>query len=122
MVELILAYVENLSGVALFLSVLSGMGATMAFAAWFMGTADKEAANAAIAQKIAVRFSWVTIPFILFAALPSVDELWEVRLGLLKFSLASPENVQKGAEEIGRIAKKLECKYLGGCEEKPKKD
>lgn len=56
----------------------------------------------------------------LFLAVPSIDDLWRVRIGLLKFSLASPENVKAGAETLERIAGKLECKYLG-CDEKAEK-
>lgn len=56
----------------------------------------------------------------LLASVPSVEGMWKVRIGLIKFHLASPENVQKGAEEIIRIGKKLECKYIG-CDEEKKK-
>lgn len=48
---------------------------------------------------------------------PSMEDLWKVRINLIKLELASPENVSKGVDEIGRIAERLECKYLG-CEEK----
>lgn len=58
---------------------------------------------------------------IAIANLPTADDLWKVRVSLIKYHLASPENVQKGVETIERIGKKLECKYLGGCEE-PKAD
>ena len=56
-----------------------------------------------------------------FALIPDTDDLWKIRIGIIKLQLASPKNLEKGTEEISRIAKKLECKYLGGCEEeKPK--
>jgi hypothetical protein len=51
------------------------------------------------------------------ACIPEPKDVWEMRISLIKFNLASPENIQKGADEIARIGKKLECKYLG-CEEK----
>jgi len=51
---------------------------------------------------------------------PTVDDLWKARIGLVKLYIASPQNLEKGTEEISRIAKKLECKYLGGCEEEKK--
>lgn len=64
------------------------------------------------------------IPFFLFlcllSGLPSVEDLWKVRIGLIKLELASPENLSKSSEVIERIGKKLECKYLG-CEEEKKK-
>jgi hypothetical protein len=51
------------------------------------------------------------------ACMPSIDDLWKTRIALIKFHLASPENVEKATDEIARIGKKLECKYLGGCED-----
>ncbi len=53
------------------------------------------------------------------ACVPSVDQIWKIRIGLIKLQLASPENLQKGTDEIQRIAKKLECKYVG-CDDKEK--
>lgn len=52
------------------------------------------------------------------ACIPSVDQLWKVRIALIKYQLASPKNIERGSEEIARIAKKLECKYLGCDEDK----
>lgn len=54
------------------------------------------------------------------AMIPSLTDIWRVRLALLKFELVSPESIKSGAETIERIGKKLECKYLG-CEEKKDK-
>jgi hypothetical protein len=50
-------------------------------------------------------------------SVPSIDDLWHVRIGLIKLQLASPENIQKGSDVIERLGHKLECKYLG-CETK----
>ena len=50
-------------------------------------------------------------------SLPSITDLWKVRVGLIKFQLALPENIKAGSETIERIAHKLECQYVG-CEEK----
>ena len=56
----------------------------------------------------------------LLSTIPSVDDLWRVRIGMIKLHLASQENLEKGAEVIERIGHKLECKYIGGkgCEER----
>ncbi len=59
----------------------------------------------------------IAIVFAPLAVVPSPDDLFHIRLGMLKYTMASPENVTKGMAEIERIAAKLECKYLG-CEEK----
>lgn len=48
-----------------------------------------------------------------FALIPSIEQVWKIRIGLIKFQLASPENIAKGAAVIERIGHKLECKYLG---------
>lgn len=63
------------------------------------------------------------LPLILclvLGCIPSVSEIWKVRIGLIKLQLSSPENIAKGVETIEHIGKKLECKYLGCKEEKPK--
>jgi hypothetical protein len=54
---------------------------------------------------------------LLIVCIPSVEDVWKVRIGLVKLQLASPENIQKSTEVIERLGKKLECKYLG-CEDK----
>lgn len=68
-------------------------------------------------------FKWsimIAVPSLIIACIPTVDQLWKVRIGLIKLELSSPENIKSGAEVIERIGLKLECKYLG-CEEKKSK-
>lgn len=57
--------------------------------------------------------------FFVLSMIPTTDQMFHIRLNLIKFELASPDNVRKGTEEIANIAKKLECKYLGCEEPKP---
>lgn len=70
-------------------------------------------------EKMPIFYKWIKriLVFlcvgILLAALPSIDDLWKVRIGLIKYQLASPENISKGVDEINRISKLLECKYIG---------
>lgn len=54
-------------------------------------------------------------------SLPNVDDLWKVRIGLLKLELVNKTNIEAGAAVIERIGKKLECKYIGGCPEEKSK-
>lgn len=61
-------------------------------------------------------YALIFLPILFF---PTIDDIWRVRIGLIKIQLASPENIQKGADVIERIGQKLECKYLG-CDEKKK--
>lgn len=71
-------------------------------------------------RKMARKLWLLAAFFLLFsiipASVPDVNDLWKIRIGMIKLQLASPENVEKGAAEIIRIGKKLECRYLG-CEE-----
>lgn len=86
---------------------------------WFSDREDldgfkKKKASQKSISKWCLALCFVSLPF---AMLPTIDDIWRVRIGLIKLQLASPENLQKGADVIERIGKKLECKYLG-CKEK----
>lgn len=75
-------------------------------------------ADKAVARRIVVTGLILWFPSVLLTSVPDVNDLWRVRIGMIKLQLASPENVEKGAQEIIRIGKKLECRYLGCPEEK----
>lgn len=68
-------------------------------------------------QKFGAHVFWKNLSILLISlcvlSVPTVDTLWKVRIGLIKLSLASPTNIEKGSEVIERIGHKLECKYLG---------
>ena len=51
----------------------------------------------------------------LFSIKLSPEDLFKIRVSLIKYELIKPENINKGLNHIDRIVKKLECKYLG-CE------
>jgi len=57
---------------------------------------------------------WVTL--IPLSLIPNSKQLFKTRINLLKFHIAAPENISKGVDEIQRVARKLECKYIG-CED-----
>lgn len=67
-------------------------------------------------------FKLLPIVIVLFMGtiIPSPKDLLKIRLGLIGFELVSPENVKKGSDEIEKIIKKLECKYLEECEKDKK--
>jgi hypothetical protein len=46
-------------------------------------------------------------------SLPDVADLWKVRVELVKFELASPENIKAGVAAIERIGSHFECELLG---------
>lgn len=121
MIEFLYAYALNFSTVFYILAIVSALASVICMLILIGAKVERE-------EKVVKAFSSIVrfiVPFSLFAlvfgSVPNSDELWRIRVNLLKFHIASPENVEKGAEEVGRIAKKLECKYLGGCEAEEKK-
>lgn len=117
MVEFLLAMMGNLKIFFVLVATLSLVGFLLTFP-----LADLTGCNATEKAAIRWRFRlvWIGLATGLLGCLPSVNQLWEVRIAMVKFELASPENVGKTVDEIGRIGKKLECKYLGCQEEKSK--
>lgn len=119
--ELLLGILQNLSYMARISILLYFAVIGVCCLANAMSFSDGYAAAAsANAKRIMSKWKFIIVP-ILIAAIPNVHDLWKIRIDLVKFELASPENVQKGAEEIGRVAHNLECKYLGCDEPKEKK-
>ena len=49
---------------------------------------------------------------IIIGYLPTHDRLLELKLSKIKNTAITQENLNKGVEHIGRVLKKLECKYL----------
>lgn len=120
MTEIILAFLGNIKNVAGIISICiaAGIGLGIMFLPLIIDMNEDFVPTARKALK------WMLIALALLlplACVPSIDDLWKVRIGLLKFHLASPENVGKATDEIARIGKALECKYLNSnCEEKGK--
>lgn len=112
MIELILGYVENLTIVCAILglggSIITGI---FIFATYDMGDMGKHRKNLFWAGSI-------TLVLLLFSCIPSIDMVWKIRIGLIKYQLASPENVIKTTEAIERIGHELEQKYLQNPPEK----
>lgn len=136
-IEVLIATVQNISTGAAFLCFLSFIGTIILTGmvifhacelSKFKKLADKNdpywaqrLEETKSALSVTRKFLFLVAPIFMvsgaISALPNIDDLWKVRIGLIKLQLASPENVQKGADVIERLGKKLECKYLG-CEEK----
>lgn len=119
--EFILGVAYNLKAGFGFLACIFSLVTIALTVAFFVSHCDDKDPPPENVKKI-VRRSWLvffltTIILFIPAAIPSVDDLWRIRIGMIKLKLASPENVEKGAAEIIRIGKKLECRYLG-CDEK----
>ena len=123
MVEILWVIVLKLSVFTAIVSILAGVVAVIFIAFFFCGDgyvqqADKDKAATRQNFKVVLIITALTAPL---AVIPTPEELFKIRLGMLKYTMASPENVQKGMDEIQRVAAKLECKYLG-CKEEAKHD
>jgi len=112
--EILLSLVENLTCVALMGGGIFLVAAIFSTLASFSAYNLKEAEM--YIKRVPKLFKIALILF-LIGSIPSVSDVWKVRIGLIKYNLASSENITKASSEIERIGKKLECKYLGGCKE-----
>lgn len=129
MVEFWLAFAGNLQGalapVAAVVGIVTlGLGICWAVSADLAGKSwsDEEDENRAASFKhLFRRFAFALPVCVVLACVPTLDNLWSVRIALIKYELASPQNVKSATATIERIGKKLECKYLGGngCEAAP---
>jgi hypothetical protein len=123
----LIALWNNVHALAVTATIVSAIASIVLGFGWAMCTTDasscygteKDGQHAAICLRYLKRAVVALGCGAVLAAIPDVNDLWRARIALVKLELASPENVQKGTEEIARIARRLECKYLG-CEEEKK--
>lgn len=124
-VEILLAIFKNLKSVFEAVAVIAISGAMAVGLVMLLayGDADNEEEKGRIVamKKYPITLLAIALVAGILTALPTARDLWEVRIDLIKFELASPEHMKAGKEEITRIAHKLECKYLGGCDDEEKK-
>lgn len=81
---------------------------------------EKEADKYASAKKTFFRITWLPVIFGALICIPTINDLWKVRIALIKYHLAAPDNFKQTTDTIERIGKKLECKYLG-CDDRQSK-
>ena len=126
---ILVALWNNIHTLVFVVALVTGLAAIGLGVAWAMNAdsarspyPDKGDAAAAATCKALFKRAVITAGICaVLAAIPDVNDLWRARIARIKLELASPENVQKGTEEIARIARRLECKHLGCEEEKEKK-
>lgn len=116
--EIALAMVENLKQAACVALCIYAVG-------WFILALFKideysDSQTQRNIKRITMLKKFAPYAFVLFVftLLPDVNDIWKVRVGLIKLELTDKTNIQAGVEAIERIGKKLECKYIGGCEDK----
>lgn len=118
MTEILLALWNNIHDGAVAVAVASGIGASVLGIAYSLKRDIDSEEDAAPLLPWIKRSVTLFCAGLLLAIIPTLDDLWRVRIALVKYDLAAPENVRGAAETIERIGRKLECKYLGGCEDK----
>lgn len=120
MIETLLVLLENLQTIGLIAALALGIGLGLGTVPFVMYTVDGYEDDAAKFKKILSKIIPFFILSLFIAIIPRTDDLWRVRINLIKLSLASPENLTKAASELEKISKGLECKYLNACESKKK--
>lgn len=131
LLEFIVAIAGNVSSFFWFMACVSGVAfiiCSLVCLAMTLGGPDgeekektpKEEREIITAWKIWWRILIFGVISLMVGSLPKIEDLWKVRVGLIKLELASPENIKKGSDAIERVAKRLECRYIGCDEEKPK--
>lgn len=124
MLEFVLAMAANVSCFFWAIGVTFGVATVFIFlfaSSCSMSDKRSEKESAPDAWKLCKTSFIFTLILGTVGSLPQVNDLWKVRIGLVKFELASPENIKAGTETIERVAHKLECSYLG-CPENKKQD
>lgn len=121
--ELLFGFASNIHNGFTFLyiitSIVLGLSLVAVCVCWTDGY-SKDSEKAVSIRLLKWTFPvWLLVGML--ASIPTIDDIWKVRIGVLKLQLASPQNIQKGAEEIARIGHRLECQYLG-CEEEKKQE
>lgn len=111
--EIVLAYANNLQ-VLFIVGAIAGLITAGVVAIASSGSADSYHHEAPDKDglRFARRVAALAGVLAILGAAPSVEDLWKVRLGLLKLDLASPANVQAAGGHIEVVVKALECKYL----------
>jgi len=74
--------------------------------------------NHFIVQNFKWSFCVLIVGALFVGFLPTHDRILQVKIAKIKNEALTQANLNKGVEAIERITQKLECKYLGGCEEK----
>lgn len=122
--EYLIAFLMNVKGLFVALAIGTGIGGVIATIVAIVSTADREP-QAAFVTKLAKALMGFFLFFGLVACVPDVDDLWKVRVGLIKLELSSPENIkalvnpdtiEKGKELIGKIGSDVYCKYVPSSE------
>jgi hypothetical protein len=134
--EIVLAALFNLREVLFGLGIVFGIVFGIAGVFWFINHAEAEEALAKAEDpardrafflrgakedmgkaRLGARVMKMTVmPFILgvlCSIAPSPNDLWKLRVALLKLEMASPENVKAAGGHIEEVIKALECKHLG---------
>ena len=124
MSEFILSYVENIKNTLIMLGIFWAGFVVISYAiarddTFTVYESEKEKKTKARGVSfLRAKYTLMALPiYILIVCVPSMDDIWKTRIALIKYNLASPENINKASDEIVKIGKKLECKYLEICKD-----
>lgn len=117
--EFFIAYAENLRVPFIFLLIGATIGAVISGIC--MLNDDCSSSDRAWAARVFKTTLSITLLVLPICCLPSSDNLWRVRVNMVKLQLASPENIEGGVKHIDELAKDLECRYLAHCPKEEKK-
>lgn len=119
MFEFLLVVFENLKTSLCVVIIIYGL--SIIFFTMIIDVFELEVGSANRALRLIKNVGIVIVCLLPSFLIPSSKQLWEARINLIKFNLASKENITQTTETIERIGKKLECKYLK-CEDGGKND
>ena len=105
--ELMLAWWQGLHNVIVILACVGALAILIGIVGRFI-MSDGETFWVKPMGKVAV----VSLGLMLLTTIPTPDQLWEIRIALLKLDLSSPENVKAVGGRVDEIVKALECKHL----------
>jgi hypothetical protein len=126
MTEILLAFLFNFQGVCRAIFIISLICLVLIGAILLLVKCDPILDDFRKETKIGMKkickiCLWCGLLSLPISLIPNMDDIWKIRINLIKFELASPENIEKATGEITQVVKKLECKYLDLCEEPEKK-
>lgn len=121
-IEILIAFLMNVKGLFIGFALATGIGTLVsAIGSLVLANERPDAPERIFVRKA---FKWLAPIFVacgLVACVPDVDDLWKVRVGLIKLELSSPENIkalvnpetiEKGKDLIGKIGNDVYCKYV----------
>lgn len=115
--EFWLAWAFNVKGLFGAAAVIALIATCISLFIWFVTSgphnSDFDDAVHAGARKSVWVFGPILVISAIFNSVPSMDDMWRLRLGLMKLEIVNKENLEKLTDHASEVIKSLECKHLG---------